>query len=392
MARSRLFASGFDPWWSQSPHPWFVMIHGLVLCRRAANGATGFIQVQTGCKSHSLAKQICLPTISKCSCSSQSVKDRLDSFWLSATGFSPVLPSQPSQRSKALGSHRVPLSLYTCNELNSCSEINYLPCVVAASLNWIKAKWNGPMVGDDVMQQCTAGKRLLFLINIRLLIAVLDNGFSLCVPLEHQVHCDMAFAHVLFKLCHNTAAQTLSSVCMSLPHLQLQNMNVPLQKWLWFFFYSPENLFNLHLRAISLSATASVRLLGQGQCGFHIVRFPCARVRGSSLCKLESPLVAAVITTLTFPARRPRRWSASLCQRRLYSQPRRPRTKSSCTHCGTVWHDECGTDRGIDWWEPTCFFLFLPPLQSKADAVLPPANSSWLMVINWSTAFIVSFH
>lgn len=88
------------------------------------------------------------------------------------------------------------------------------------------------MVGDDVMQQCTAGKRLLFLINIRLLIAVLDNGFSLCVLLEHQVHCDMAFAHVLFKLCHNTAAQTLSSVCMSLPHLQLQNMNVPLQKWL----------------------------------------------------------------------------------------------------------------------------------------------------------------
>lgn len=80
------------------------------------------------------------------------------------------------------------------------------------------------------MQQYTAEKRLLFVINIRLLIAVLANGFSLCVPLEHQVHCAMVFAHVLFKLCHNTAA--LSSGCVSLPHLQLQNMNVPLQKWL----------------------------------------------------------------------------------------------------------------------------------------------------------------
>lgn len=50
----------FWSWWSQSPHPWFVMIHGLVLCRRAANGGTGFIQVQTGCESHLLAKQIFL--------------------------------------------------------------------------------------------------------------------------------------------------------------------------------------------------------------------------------------------------------------------------------------------------------------------------------------------
>lgn len=81
------------------------------------------------------------------------------------------------------------------------------------------------------MQQCTAGKRLLFFVNIQLLIAVLANGFPLCVPLEHQVHCATAFADVLFKLCQNTAALALSSVCRGLPHLQLQNKIVPLQKW-----------------------------------------------------------------------------------------------------------------------------------------------------------------
>lgn len=121
--------------------------------------------------------KIHLPTNFKMVMFSQSVKDLLDSFWLRATAFSSVLPPLHWQRSKALGSDRVFLSLYTCNELRSCSDINYLPCALAALLNWIKTKWNGPILGDDVMQRCTAGKRPLFLINILLFIAVL---FFMC--------------------------------------------------------------------------------------------------------------------------------------------------------------------------------------------------------------------
>lgn len=40
----------------------------------------GSFRFKQDVKSNLLAKQISLPTISKCSCSSQSVKDRLDSF------------------------------------------------------------------------------------------------------------------------------------------------------------------------------------------------------------------------------------------------------------------------------------------------------------------------
>lgn len=103
-------------------------------------------------------------------------------------------------------------------------------------------------------------------------------------------------AHVLFKLCHNAAAQALCSLCTSLPNLQLQNINVSLRKWL---LETKKKSPSTHCNSFSnsVSRLAWPRLQNGGQCGFSHCPVSCSRVRGSWFLKLESPLVAAAITT-----------------------------------------------------------------------------------------------
>lgn len=72
---------------------------------------------------------------------------------------------------------------------------------------------------------------------------------------------------------------------------------------------------------------------------------------------------------------------------------------AACT--GTVWHNECGTDWGIDLWEPNCFCLvFFPhwlkqmlihPLQTAHDSSLNTEAVLSLSVSTRSQSEFISF-